>query len=276
MSQSVRAVERALDILLCFTPDNPTRSLTQIAEQAGMHKSTVLRLLTSLENKHFVSRDKATAMYQLGFRFIELASIMLRNIDIQQWAQPYLQRLSTESGETVDLAVLDGNQVVYLKVVESTQRVKIAAAVGERLPVFCTATGKAFLAYLPEEQMCAILERELTPFTENTLACVSDLYADLRATRERGFAISEQEYEKDINAVAAPILNADGCPVAVVAIVGPSFRLTRERMLVLGHSIRATTAAIADEVGLAPLLAIIPNTATPCNTGQNGLKGEYQ
>jgi IclR family KDG regulon transcriptional repressor len=276
LSQSVRAVERALDILLCFTPDNPTRSLTQIAEQAGMHKSTVLRLLTSLENKHFVSRDKATAMYQLGFRFIELASIMLRNIDIQQWAQPYLQRLSTESGETVDLAVLDGNQVVYLKVVESTQRVKIAAAVGERLPVFCTATGKAFLAYLPEEQMCAILERELTPFTENTLACVSDLYADLRATRERGFAISEQEYEKDINAVAAPILNADGCPVAVVAIVGPSFRLTRERMLVLGHSIRATTAAIADEVGLAPLLAIIPNTATPCNTGQNGLKGEYQ
>lgn len=276
MSQSVRAVERALDILLCFTPDNPTRSLTQIAEQAGMHKSTVLRLLTSLENKHFVSRDKATAMYQLGFRFIELASIMLRNIDIQQWAQPYLQRLSTESGETVDLAVLDGNQVVYLKVVESTQRVKIAAAVGERLPVFCTATGKAFLAYLPEEQMCAILERELTPFTENTLACVGDLYADLRATRERGFAISEQEYEKDINAVAAPILNADGCPVAVVAIVGPSFRLTRERMLVLGHSIRATTAAIADEVGLAPLLAIIPNTATPCNTGQNGLKGEYQ
>jgi DNA-binding IclR family transcriptional regulator len=276
LSQSVRAVERALDILLCFTPDSPKRTLTQIAEQAGMHKSTVLRLLTSLENKHFIGRDKATGMYQLGFRFIELASIMLRNLDIQQWAQPYLQRLSTDSGETVDLAVLDGHQVVYLKVVESSQRVKIAAAVGERLPVFCTATGKAFLAYLPDDQVCAILDKDLTLYTENTLACVDDLYADLRATRERGFAISEQEYEKDINAVAAPILDVDGCPIAVIAIVGPSYRLTPERMLDLGISIRATTKAIASEIGLAPLLAILPKTATPCKTGQNGLKGEYQ
>ena len=267
MSQSVRAVERALDILICFTPDKPTRSLTQIAERVGMHKSTVLRLLATLENKHFISRDKATGTYQLGLRFIEIASIMLHGIDIQQWAQPYLQNLSDESGETVDLAVLDGNHVIYLKVIESSQRVKIAAAAGERLPIFCTATGKAFLAYLSDDQVRQLLHEGLSRYTEKTLLSLPDLFADLHATRERGFAISEQEYEKDINAIAAPILDANGCPVAVVAIVGPSYRLTRQRMLELGQSIRATTETIAGEVGLTALLASIPKTTTPCNSG---------
>src|SRR5512145_2022171 len=138
MSISVRAVERALDILQCFGKDKHTLSLTQIAEQVGMHKSTIHRLLATLESKRFITRDKTTGMYQLGFRFIELASVMLKDLDVQRWAQPYLQHLSMESGETVDLAVLDGSDVIYLQVVESAQRVKIAAAVGERLPVHCT------------------------------------------------------------------------------------------------------------------------------------------
>ncbi len=229
-----------------------------------MHKSTVLRLLATLEHRRFISRDKAKGTYQLGYRFIEIASVMLHGIDIQQWAQPYLQSLSYESGETVDLAVLDGTHVIYLQVVESSQRVKIAAAVGERLPVYCTATGKAFLAYLPDDQLRIILKDGLSSYTENTLVSRADLHKDLRATRERGFAISEQEYEKDINAVAAPIMNAQGCPIAVIAIVGPAFRLPYERMLILGESILKTVDAISCEVGLGVLQTIIPETVTPC------------
>jgi len=105
-----------------------------------------------------------------------------------------------------------------------------------------------------------ILSGGLTKYTESTPVLLADVYEGLHLTRERGFAISEQEYEQDINAVAAPILDADGCPVAVIAIAGPSYRLPRERMLVLGHSIRVTTEAIAREMGLATLSAFVSNT----------------
>jgi IclR family acetate operon transcriptional repressor len=263
MSQSVRAVERALDILLCFTKDKPTLSLTEIAEQVGMHKSTIHRLLATLESKRFITRDKTSGMYQLGFLFIEFASIMLHGLDVQHWALPYLQQLSLQSGETVDLAILNHDHVVYLQVVESTQRIKIAAAVGEQLPVFCTATGKAFLAYLPEDRVRLILAQGMTKYTERTLDSPEELFKNLRETRERGFAISQQEYEKDINAVAAPIMDADGCPIAVIAIVGPSYRMSFERMLELGQIIQGTAEAIAREVGLAALLVILPKLTIP-------------
>jgi IclR family acetate operon transcriptional repressor len=264
MSDSVRSVERALDILLCFSLDTPALTLTQIADQVGMHKSTIHRLLTTLEIKRFVMRDKATGIYQLGYRFIELASILLQDSEIQRWAQPYLHQLAVTSGETVDLAVLDGDHVVYLQVVESPQRVKIAAAIGERLPAHCTATGKAFLAYLPDEQVNAILDRGMDRYTEYTVIAREELFRDLWAIRKRGYAISKQEYEKDINAVAAPILNADGCPIAVIAIVGPSFRLSDDCIRQFGESILDTTSTIAREVGLAALPVIIPKTANPC------------
>ncbi|OGN88847.1 MAG: hypothetical protein A2Y88_03620 [Chloroflexi bacterium RBG_13_48_10] len=264
MSQSVRAVERALDILLCFTMERTTLSLTEITEHVGMHKSTIHRLLATLESKRFITRNKATGMYQLGFLFFELASIMLKDLDIQQWALPYLQQLSLQCGEMVDLAILDNGHVVYLQVVESTQRVKIAAAAGEQLPVYCTATGKAFLAYLPEKQVRQILAQGMKKYTENTLISPDDLFKNLHQTRERGFAISEQEYEKDINAVAAPIMDSNDCPIAVIAIVGPSYRMSHDHMLELGQLIKETAETIAQEVGVAALPVILPRSNNPC------------
>jgi IclR family transcriptional regulator, KDG regulon repressor len=262
LSQLVRAVERALDILLCFTREDPVRSLTQISECVGMSKTTVHRLLGTLESKRFITRDKVTGLYRLGFRFIEMASLVLQDVELHRWADPYLQRLSAECGETVDLSILDGDHVMYLQVIESPQRVKLAAAVGQRLPAFCTASGKALLAFLPEEKVRTILGENLTKFTANTPVSASEIMESLRATRERGYAVSEQEFESDINAVAAPIFNAENNPVASVAIVGPSFRVPRERLSALGESVRATTKLIQDEIGLTALSAIITKTRT--------------
>jgi IclR family transcriptional regulator, KDG regulon repressor len=258
LSQAVRAVERALDILLCFRKDSSSLSLTEIAEQVGMNKSTIHRLLATLESKHFIIRDKTTGMYQLGYLFIELASIKLSNLDLQHWAKPYLQELSDESGETVDLAVLDNGHVVYLQVVETSQRVKIAAAAGEQLPACCTASGKALLAYLPESQVQQILSQGLTQYTDKTLITPDALLKDLQATRGRGYAISEQEFENDISAVAAPILNTNHYPIAAIAIVGPSYRMPYERLVNLGLKLQETAETIAREVGLATLPIILP------------------
>jgi IclR family transcriptional regulator, KDG regulon repressor len=260
LSQSVRAVERALDILLCFTRDEPTRSLTQIAESVQMSKTTVHRLLTTLENKRFITRDKVTGLYRLGFRFIEMASLVLQDVELHRWAFPYLQRLSAEFGETVDLSILDGSHVIYLEVIESPQRVKLAAAVGQLLPASFTASGKALLAFLPEEQAKKIVADNIEEFPNRTSASVQDVLADLKVTAERGYAIAEQEYEDAINAVAAPIFDADKHPIASIAIVGPSFRLTKDRLPTLGESIRKMIHLISSEVGLAALSAIVTKT----------------
>ena len=260
MSQSVRAVERALDILLCFTREEPTRSLTQIAEAIQMSKTTVHRLLATLESKRFITRDKVTGYYRLGFRFIEMASLVLQDVDLHRWARPYLKTLSEECGETVDLSILDGSHVMYLDVIESPQRVKLAAAIGQRLPAFFTASGKAILAFIPEEQVRNIIQQNIEDHTDRMSVSVSEALADLKLTAERGYAISEQEYEEDINAVAAPIFDVNGQPIASIAIVGPSFRFTKDRLPALGESICNMTKVIAEEVGLVALSAIVTQT----------------
>jgi IclR family transcriptional regulator, KDG regulon repressor len=260
LSQSVRAVERALDILLCFSREEPTRSLTQIAESVHMSKTTVHRLLTTLEFKRFITRDKVTGLYRLGFRFIEMAALVLQDVELHRWAYPYLQRLSSEFGETVDLSILDGSQVIYLEVIESPQRVKLAAAVGQRLPAVFTASGKALLAYLPEDQVKKIISDNLAESRNHADTPISDILNDLKATAERGYAIAEQEYEEAINAIAAPIFDADRQPIASVAIVGPSYRLTQDRLPALGESLRKVMREISNEVGVVALSAIITKT----------------
>ncbi len=260
MPGSVRAVERALDILLSFTLKEPDLSLTQIAERVGIHKSTAHRLLATLESKRFISRHPSNGTYHLGLRVLEMASVVLHDLDLQRWARPYLRDLVTECGETVDLCVLDGRHVVYLDVVDSPRRVKIAAAVGQRLPVACTASGKAFLAYLPEDQARALVQPGLHKYTDHTPLTWEALAEDLRRTRERGFAISEQEFEVEINAVAAPVLDAAGLPVVAVAVVGPTYRLPRERMLEIGSMVCRVTEAMAREVGVTALSEIVSRT----------------
>jgi IclR family transcriptional regulator, KDG regulon repressor len=260
LPQSVRSVERALDILLCFTREEPVRSLTQIAESVHMSKTTVHRLLMTLESKRFITRDKNTSLYRLGLRFIEMASIVLQDVELHRWAHPYLHRLSEQYGETVDLSILDGSQVMYLEVIESPRRVKLAAAVGQRLPAYFTASGKAMLAYMDEDQVRKIITDNVAQYSDSSSVAISDALADLRQTAERGYAVAEQEYEKDINAVAAPIFDTERHPIASIAIVGPSFRLTKDRLPDLGESIRSMAEVISKEVGLVALSAIVTKT----------------
>jgi len=236
----------------------PVLSLTQIAENVNLPKSTVHRLIATLGSKRFLIRDAARGKYRLGYQFLDIASRVLTTVN-QEWVLPYLKRLAEECGETVDLAVMDGDHVIYLQVVESTQRVKLAAALGQRLPAFCTASGKAFLAFLPYEDMKLILHTGLKRYTEHTHQTFPDLYKDLEVTRQRGFAISRQEYENDINAVAAPILETSGYPIAAIAVAGPSFRLPEARMLELGGEIRSVIESITCEVGLATVSVMVPH-----------------
>lgn len=251
MSESVRAVERALAVLTCFTNQTPELTLTQIAEQIGINKSTVHRLLATLERQQFLERDPLTGAYHPGIRLLQLAHLALENNDLRRLASPFLRHLCDLHRENVNLAILDGTEVVYTDVIESAQRVKLAAVTGQRLPAFGTASGKAILAYLPEEIVQQVLDRGVPQYTQRTLTSPAIFLEDMQRTRERGFAISEQEYEDGINAVATPIFNAHHEPIASISVAGPAYRLSKERMMEIGPSVVETANKIAQEVKLA-------------------------
>jgi IclR family acetate operon transcriptional repressor len=225
--------------------------MTQIAERVEMHKSTVHRLLATLERKRFVSRDPSTGLYRPGIRFLQLAYLTLENNDLRRITAPFLRSLWDQFRETIDLCILDDADVVFLNVIESPQRVKIAAATGQRLPALCTASGKSILAYLPEDKVGKMVERGVLRYTDCTLTSSTEIIENLRISRQQGFAISEQEYEEGINAVAAAILDENNLPVAAIAIAGPAYRLTRQRMLEIGPVVRATVDEVAQEMRMA-------------------------
>jgi DNA-binding IclR family transcriptional regulator len=254
LSESVRAVERALDILLCFSRQTPELSMTQIAEQIGIHKSTVHRLLATLEHKRFVQRDPIRGTYRLGIHILQMAYLTLERNDLRHLSAPFQQRLGEQIQENIHLAVLDDSDVVFVNIIESPQRVKLAAAIGQRLPAFATASGKAILAFLPKEVVQRILDKGMPQYTSHTPLSPNAIFEDLHSVRELGFAISEQEYEEEINAVASPIFDIEDKPMASIAVAGPAFRLTRERMIEIGPSVLATARDITREIAMAAIL----------------------
>jgi len=253
MSESVRAVERALDILLCFTNQTPELTMTQIAEQVGIHKSTAHRLLATLENKRFIQRDQDTGIYRLGIRLLQMAYLTLEQNDLRRLAVPFMHHLCDLYEENIDLTLLDDTDVVFVNILEGPRRVKLAAAIGQRLPAFATASGKAILGFMPENLVQRILDRGMPQLTPYTLNSPEFIFENLKSVRALGFAISEQELEEQINAVAAPIFDQDNHPVASIAVAGPAYRLTHERMMEIGPSVVAVAKEISQEIIMATI-----------------------
>jgi len=248
MSESIRAVERALDVLSCFSSKTPDLSMTQISELTNMNKSTVHRLLATLEERRFVQRDPLTGRYQPGNRLLHMAFLTLDRNSIREIAAPFMQRLNEMHRETITLSTLDDLDMVYIDVLESPQSVKLAAKPGQRLPVFCTASGKVVMAYSNDDFVKQVLEQELPQYTPFTIRDLETTFHIMDLVRERGFAYSEQEFEEGINAVAAPILGKNNSPIASIAVAGPAYRLTVERMLSIGPSVASIAVELSKEI----------------------------
>jgi IclR family KDG regulon transcriptional repressor len=223
---TVRAVERAMDILLCFV-DVRELSLTEISIKVSLHKSTVHRLLASLEGKGFILRDGATEKYRLGFRLWELSANLIQSDDMGVVLLPEMERLRDQVGETISLYIRDGNERVRVQAVQSNQAIRRVAPVGARMPLFVGASSKVLLAYADE----AVQERVL-----NAAYATSGLDRDalkqmLEDTFRLGYATSIEEREPGAAALSAPIFSRDGKLMASLAVSGPANRLTQSKML---------------------------------------------
>lgn len=225
--QTVRAVERALDILLVFT-EHDSLSLTEIAQNVGLHKSTVHRLLASLEHKGFLIRDAATEKYRLGYRVLELSAKLSEQFDDPgMLLLPEMERLRDLVGETVSLYVREGHERIRIQAVQSRQEIRRVAPVGARLPLYVGASGKVLLAFAEESVVQAILHSPDWPEAMEREVFLRGL----EEVRRQGYATSIEERETGVAAVAVPIFASSGRLLAALGISGPSNRLDVQRML---------------------------------------------
>jgi len=224
--RTVRAVERALDILLCFAK-KPEWGLTEISAQVGLHKSTVFRLLATLEERGFVVRDEASEKYRLGLRILELSANFAREDDLSVILLPEMERLRDEIDETVSLYVRDGHERVRIQAVQSAQPIRRVATVGARLPLSVGASSKVLLAFADPAVRNEVLNDPSWPETVDKQKFLEQLEGIVAA----GYATSFEEREPGAAAISAPIFNRSGKLVAALAVSGPSNRLTYEEML---------------------------------------------
>ena len=247
----VESLARGLAVLSAFSEEQPDLSLTDISQSLQLNKTTTFRLLSTLESLGYVKRDLQTKLYHPGVEVLRLGFLVLNNLEVRQIATPYLRRLVEEVEETVNLAVLDNCEVVYIDRVGSKHLVNVYRSVGSRLPAYCTSTGKAMLAFLPPEQLEEVLTATTWErYTEHTITTPEALKVNLALIRERGFSDSEGEMIPELRDVSAPIYQHDGQVVAAVNISVPTQRVSYEKLIgELGPKVVNTGWKISEALG---------------------------
>lgn len=211
-----RSLARGLQILQQFSFERPEWTLSELGEATGLPLPTVHRLVRTLMAYRFVEQDPVTRRFRLGSEVVRLIGPTLHALRLPEIARPYVRRLSDTLGETANLAILEGAQVLYLVSYASPRLLRVQTYVGLLLPAHCTALGKCLLAHLDEEDARARLGPEpypaRTPFTKTRWR---DLLPDLRRIRARGYSLSQQEYELGLNACAVPVWEGDRVCAAI-------------------------------------------------------------
>ena len=229
-SYNVRAVERAVQVLSAFDGEHFEQGVSEIAQATGLPKATAHRIIMTLFNSGFLDRTADGEKFRLGLPLIGLGLGALRRLDVRRAAQPYMQRLVDDFQEICTLGVFDRDQVLYVEVVHSNHSLTIAARVGRHLPAHCTASGKVLLAFLPPEVVEPVLRSPLEVYTEKTITSPDELREELKAVRQRGYAVADEELEVGVWAISAPIRDIDRNVVAAMSIPFPTNRLNPERI----------------------------------------------
>ncbi|MGI8306786.1 IclR family transcriptional regulator [Saccharopolyspora hattusasensis] len=247
MSQSL---ERGLTVLTALAAGQQT--LDQLAKRLGVHKSTAMRLLRTLEAGRFVRREDVHH-YRLGSALFDLAHQALEDLDVRGVARQYLVALGEISGHTVHLATLEDNQVVYIDKVDSQHPVRMYSRIGRRAPVHCTAVGKVLVAYWPTQQRRRFAEQLNYPkLTTNTIDSAERFLAELDRVRAQGYAVDRGEHENFIHCVGAPIRNHRGEVVAALSLSVPKVLLDFDGLLGLVDDLRRAAGGVSAELGWQP------------------------
>jgi DNA-binding IclR family transcriptional regulator len=245
----VQSVERTLDIIECMAEYGSPLSLSELAQRVNLKPSTVHRLLDTLIYRGFVNQDE-NSRYKLSLKLYYIGSAA--NMDLKRVASPFMHELLDLCNETVNLAVLDRGEVVYIDQLESNNIVivKMFARVGNRGPAYCTGSGKVLLAGLTNEELMSYLSRtEMLPFTSETITEPAKLAKEIERVRRQGYALDLGERDEGVRCIAAPIKDGANRVVAALSVSGPCTRMTAAYIDELIPLVKGLAKRISGELG---------------------------
>lgn len=224
--QTVRAVDRALQLLKCFTFERKEISLAEISKISKLPKTTAFRLLVSLEEQGFVIKDEVTQNYRLGILLFKLGSIVASDMELRKVSLPVLEEIANKTKETVNINIVQNNERFCIEKIEGSHDLRQFIDIGKGLPLYKGASGKILMAYLPLERQIKMLDN----IKEDLGKSKSELLTELQNIKEKGLAISHDERVLGAASVSAPIYNHIGDVVAGLTISSASVRFTEERV----------------------------------------------
>lgn len=250
LAEAVKSAQRALELLELLTRRETPTTFTALAEELNYPRSSLHGLLRTLVGRGWADYDEASRGYVLGIRTLEAGNAYTRSLGLVERALPLMRRIRDEIDETVQLAVLDGMENVYIAKVEGGQTLTLASEVGRRLPAHATGIGKALLAGLPDDELERRLAgsrlRRVTPHTITTRA---ELRAHLAQVRQRGFALDNEEYTLGLRCVAVPAYDHTRRAVAAMSVAVPTIRFDQETCERVHALLRRAAAELSVALG---------------------------
>jgi len=248
--REIQSLARGLKVIGMLAESDRSIGVTDLAAELGVDKSAAFRLLNTLVNYGFAVQDPETRRYGPGLRIVEISRAVLDRLELRTVAKLYLKQLQKLTGESAHLAVLRGDQAVYIDQENSSAALNVNTEIGRTAPLHCTALGKALIAYLEPEE----LDRTLGPapwkkFTPRTMVTRQELDTHLASIREQGFALDDEELNSSVRCLAVPVRDFRGKVVAAVGISGPSSRVTFERVTGLSKIVMDIGKRISQQAG---------------------------
>jgi IclR family transcriptional regulator, pca regulon regulatory protein len=261
-----QSLERGLAILSSFTSSRQLIGTSELARELGLTRSTTHRYIATLAKLGYLQQDPERRKYRLGPRVLDLGFSALNSMDVREISTPYLRQLSDDTGFTVNLAILDGADIVYVERCRTARpgqrEIDLNLHVGSRLPAYCTALGKSMLAFLPEDERRALVaELDLVQRGPNTVTERAALLAELERIRASGIAVNNEELAYGLRSIAAPITSPSGNAVAAINLAVHRSMVSMEELVVrYGPAVTRTAGEISARIGYR---AIYPADGRP-------------
>ena len=249
-SYLIPSLVRSVKVLELLAQRKAALNLTEIADQTGFPKSTLYRILTTLQQQQCVVFNERDKTYRLGVKLWELGNAFLDQTDLYSAAVPHMKELANTCEESVFLGVLNEAHVIYVRRIESPKSVMAVRKLGQRAPAYCTATGRAMLALLPTEKRDRLLEsQELKAYSANTVTGQRELRQRLDQVRMERVAVVDGEYNPELLCIASPVLNETGHPVASITVAMLSTQSHKERIQTVSKQVHQTAESLSRELG---------------------------
>lgn len=245
----VGLLDKALGIIN-YLQVKDSAGLQEISDALGIPKSTAHRLLKEMHEYGFISKNPETKRYSLGIAFIQIGLGLLEKLDLKKIASPYLDRLNSETLETIHLAMLIDDQIIYIDKRESKQAIRMYSYLGKSAPVYCTGVGKALIAFQEPETRDRIIRKiEFTRFTKTTISSPEEMLNAIGAIRGAGYAIDNEEHEDNIICLAAPIFSHKNVALASMSITTMAYRISLDELMKYKEKLISICQEISIKIG---------------------------